>query len=75
MQIITFALIFIGAIFATAEVSAVAITKELGQPGAASLVIGVYALGSFVVGLVHRRAQPDHAAAAPARDRGRHHRA
>jgi fucose permease len=52
VQIITFALIFIGAIFATAEVSSVAITKELGQPGAASLVIGVYAAGSFVVGLV-----------------------
>jgi MFS family permease len=52
VQIITFALIFIGAIFATAEVSAVAITKELGQPSAASLVIGVYAVGSFVVGLV-----------------------
>jgi MFS family permease len=52
VQIITFALIFIGAIFATAEVSSVAITKELGQPGAASLVIGVYALGSFAVGLV-----------------------
>ena len=52
VQIITFALIFIGAIFATAEVSAVAITKELGQPGAASFVIGVYALGSFVVGLI-----------------------
>ena len=52
VQIITFALIFIGAIFATAEVSAVAITKELGQPNAASLVIGVYAIGSFVVGLI-----------------------
>ncbi|MBX3570175.1 MAG: MFS transporter [Rhizobiaceae bacterium] len=52
VQIITFALIFIGAIFATAEVSAVAITKELGQPSAASLVIGVYAVGSFVVGLI-----------------------
>ncbi|WP_353642279.1 MFS transporter [Mesorhizobium sp. WSM2239] len=52
VQIITFALIFVGAIFATAEVSAVAITKELGQPGAASLVIGVYAVGSFVVGLI-----------------------
>jgi len=52
VQIITFALIFIGAIFATAEVSIVAITKELGQPSAASLVIGVYALGSFVVGLI-----------------------
>ncbi|WP_048646028.1 MFS transporter [Nitratireductor soli] len=52
VQIITLALIFVGAIFATAEVSAVAITKELGQPGAASLVIGVYAVGSFVVGII-----------------------
>ena len=52
VQIITLALVFIGAIFATAEVSAVAITEELGQPEAASLVIGVYAIGSFLVGLV-----------------------
>lgn len=52
VQIITLALVFVGAIFATAEVSAIAITKELGQPGAASLVIGVYAVGSFVLGLV-----------------------
>ncbi len=29
-----------------------AITKELGQPNAASLVIGVYAIGSFAVGLI-----------------------
>ncbi|RWN02207.1 MAG: MFS transporter [Mesorhizobium sp.] len=52
VQIITFALIFIGATFATTEVSTVAITEELGQPGSASLVIGVYALGSFVVGII-----------------------
>lgn len=52
VQIVTFALVFIGAIFSAAEVSSVAITKELGQPGAASLVIGVYAAGSFVVGLI-----------------------
>ncbi|WP_271898932.1 MFS transporter [Candidatus Phyllobacterium onerii] len=52
VQVITLALIFVGSIFATAEVSAVAITKELGQPNAASLVIGVYAVGSFVVGLI-----------------------
>ncbi|MBB3236013.1 MFS transporter [Phyllobacterium endophyticum] len=52
VQIITLALIFVGSIFATAEVSAVAITKELGQPNAASLVIGVYAVGSFAVGLL-----------------------
>ncbi|UCI06916.1 MFS transporter [Mesorhizobium sp. B1-1-8] len=52
VQIITFALIFIGATFATTEVTTVAITKELGQPEAASLVIGVYALGSFVLGII-----------------------
>jgi MFS family permease len=52
VQIITAALIFVGAIFATAEVSTVALTRELGQPDAASLVIGVYALGSFIVGLI-----------------------
>ncbi|WP_420959766.1 MFS transporter [Brucella sp. IR073] len=52
VQIITFALIFVGATFATAEVSTVAITKALGHPDAASLVIGVYAVGSFVVGLL-----------------------
>jgi MFS family permease len=52
VQIITLALIFVGATFATAEVSAVAITKQLGEPSAASIVIGVYALGSFIVGLI-----------------------
>ena len=52
VQIVTLALIFVGATFATAEVTAVAITEALGEPGAASLVIGVYAVGSFVVGLV-----------------------
>lgn len=52
VQVITLALVFVGATFATAEVSTIAITKELGQPGAASLVIGVYAVGSFVLGLV-----------------------
>lgn len=52
VQIVTAALVFVGAIFATAEVSTVALTRELGQPDAASLVIGVYAVGSFVVGLI-----------------------
>ncbi|MBA8840467.1 MFS transporter [Ochrobactrum sp. RH2CCR150] len=51
VQIITLALVFVGSTFATAEVSAVAITRELGQPNMASLVIGVYAIGSFAVGL------------------------
>ncbi len=52
VQMITAALIFVGAIFATAEVTTVALTRELGQPDAATLVIGVYAVGSFVVGLI-----------------------
>jgi MFS family permease len=52
VQLITTALVFVGAIFATAEVTTVALTSELGQPDAASLVIGVYAIGSFVVGLI-----------------------
>jgi len=52
VQIVTLALVFVGAIFATAEVSSVAMTEALGQPEAASLVIGVYAAGSFVVGLL-----------------------
>jgi MFS family permease len=52
VQIITAALIFVGATFATAEVTVVAITKALGAPNAATLIIGVYALGSFMLGLV-----------------------
>jgi MFS family permease len=52
VQLVTLTLIFVGAIFATAEVSTVALTRDFDQPGAASLVIGVYAIGSFVVGLI-----------------------
>jgi MFS family permease len=52
VQIITLAMIAVGAMFATAEVVAVALTRAFGQPGAATLVIGVYALGSFIVGLI-----------------------
>ena len=52
VQVLTLAMIFIGSIFATAEVSAVAITEALGQPEAASFVVGVYAIGSFVLGLI-----------------------
>ncbi|HEV7274844.1 MAG TPA: MFS transporter [Devosiaceae bacterium] len=52
VQIVTLALVFVGAIFATAEVSVIAVTEALGEPGAASLVIGGYAVGSFVIGLV-----------------------
>ena len=52
IQFLTLAMVFVGAIFATAEVSVVALTRELGNPDAASYVIGVYALGSFIVGVI-----------------------
>lgn len=52
VQIITFALIAVGVIFGTAEVTVVAMTSELGQPGAATYVLGGYAVGSFIVGLI-----------------------
>ena len=52
VQLITLAMVFVGAIFATAEVSIVALTRELGNPDAASFVIGVYASGSFIVGVI-----------------------
>jgi len=52
VQLIALSMVFVGAIFATAEVSVVALTKELGNPDAASFVIGIYALGSFIVGVI-----------------------
>jgi MFS family permease len=52
VQLITVTMVFVGAIFATAEVTVVALTSELNDPDAASYVIAVYALGSFIVGVV-----------------------
>jgi MFS family permease len=52
VQLVTIAMVLVGAIFATAEVTVIALTRELGQPNAASFVIAVYALGSLVVGLI-----------------------
>jgi MFS family permease len=52
VQLITVVMVFVGTIFATAEVCIVALTREWGSPDAASLVIGVYAAGSFVVGVI-----------------------
>jgi MFS family permease len=45
-------MVCVGALFAIAEVSTVALTRDLGHPDAASLVIAVYALGSFVIGVI-----------------------
>lgn len=53
VQIITFALAAIGTIFGAAEVTVVARARELGEPAAASLVLGGYAAGSLVVGLIY----------------------
>lgn len=52
VQLLTLAMVFVGAIFATAEVTVVALTREWGNAGAASLIIGVYAAGSFIVGVI-----------------------
>lgn len=52
VQIITFALVAIGAIFGTAEVTVIALTAEFGNAAAASLVLGGYAVGSLFVGLL-----------------------
>jgi MFS family permease len=52
IQLLTSTMIFVGAIFATAEVSVVALTRELGNADAASFIIGVYAAGSFIVGVI-----------------------
>src|SRR5262245_8166712 len=43
VQLITVTMVFVGAIFATAEVTTVALTRDLGNPDAASLVIAGYA--------------------------------
>ncbi len=75
VQIITLALIFVGAIFATAEVSTVAITKEL-EPGERGQPCHRRLCARFLRGRPGcRRAEPDHVAAASARHSRRHHRA
>ncbi|MFC3692105.1 MFS transporter [Chenggangzhangella methanolivorans] len=59
VQVVTLILIFMGVIFAATEVGVVALTKAFGAPGAASAVIGVYAVGSFVVGVALGAARPE----------------
>jgi MFS family permease len=58
VQIIALTLIAIGTIFGTAEVTVIALAKEMGQPAAASLVLGAYAAGSLVVGIVFGALRP-----------------
>jgi MFS family permease len=52
LQVITLALLAMGTIFGTAEVTVIALSEELGSPASASLVLGAYAAGSLVVGLI-----------------------
>ena len=52
VQIVVLAMIAIGAIFGTAEITAVAFAEAQGQKAAASLPLAVYAAGSLIVGLV-----------------------
>src|SRR6185369_6339605 len=52
VQLLALTMVFVGAIFATAEVSVVALTREWNNAGAASWIIGVYASGSFIVGVI-----------------------
>lgn len=52
VAIIAFVMIAIGAIFGTAEVTAVAFAEAQGQKAAASLVLASYAAGSLIVGIV-----------------------
>lgn len=51
LQIIVLTLAFIGAIFGTAEVTAVAFAEAQGNKAAASLTLSAYAAGSLVAGL------------------------
>lgn len=52
VQLVVFVMVAIGAIFGTAEVTAVAFAEAQGQKAAASLVLASYAAGSLIVGLV-----------------------
>ena len=52
VQVVVLAMIAIGAIFGTAEITAVAFAEAQGQKAAASLPLAVYATGSLIVGLV-----------------------
>ena len=48
-----FTLVAVGAIFGTAEVTVIALSKEFGQPAAASFILAGYATGSMIVGIIY----------------------
>ncbi|UZF92563.1 MFS transporter [Bosea sp. NBC_00550] len=52
VQVVVLAMIAVGAIFGTAEITAVAFAEAQGQKAMASVVLAIYAAGSLIVGLV-----------------------
>ncbi|MEO9339991.1 MFS transporter [Mesorhizobium sp. SB112] len=52
LQIVALTLVAVGAIFGTAEVTAIAFSEEQGFKAAASIVLASYAAGSLIVGLI-----------------------
>lgn len=52
VQVVVLAMIAVGAIFGTAEITAVAFAEAQGQKAMASVALAVYAAGSLIVGLV-----------------------
>jgi MFS family permease len=53
VKLLTFILAMVGTIFGTAEVTVIALTREFGQPAAASFILAGYASGSMIVGFVY----------------------
>ncbi|WP_026872153.1 MFS transporter [Inquilinus limosus] len=58
IRVIGLTMVAVGAIFGTAEVTAVAFAEAHGHTAAASLVLAAYALGSLIVGLVFGAIRP-----------------
>lgn len=58
VQVIALTMVAIGAIFGTAEVTAVAFAEAQGQTAAASLVLAAYAAGSLIIGLIFGTLKP-----------------
>lgn len=58
VQILALAITAMGTIFGTAEVTVIAMTKELGQPVAAGILLAGYAVGSMIVGLIFGALRP-----------------
>lgn len=52
VRLLALLMVAMGVIVGTVDIVSVAFAKQMGQPGAASLVLSAYALGSCVAGLV-----------------------